>query len=362
MDQHVRLFIPGPVEVRKEILEAQTAWMIGHRSGDFADLYARLQPKLKQSFGTEAGRVYVYTSSGSGVWESASRNAIRDGQKVLHLVCGAFSERWAGVSAENGKAVETLEVPWGQAVTAAQLSEALKMERFDAVACVYNETSTGVMNPVQEYAEVLQKYPQTLFMVDAVSCYLGVPLEVDAWGVDVCLASSQKAMALPPGIAFGAVSDRTLARAKEVKNRGYYFDMLQMEKHHQKNNTPATPPISLMFAADKQLDDILAEGLAARIERHRQMRDMTHEWVKRAGFEVFSPEGYHSLTLTTVKNTRGVAFGEFNKYLKTHHHMSLSDGYGNLKGETFRIAHMGDLQPEHMTALFAAMDEYLAKL
>jgi len=360
MSDHVRLFIPGPVEVRKEILEAQSAWMIGHRSKDFEALYARLQPKLKASFGTEKGRVLVYTSSGTGVWESASRCLIRDDQKVLHLINGAFSERWAEVSELNGKQVDRINVEWGQAILPEALEAALKQQKYDAVACVYNETSTGVLNPVPAYAEILKNYPDTLFLVDTVSCYLGTDIRFDEWGIDICLASSQKAMALPPGIAFGAVSDRALARAKTVKNRGYYFDIIELNKLHEKNNTPSTPPISLMFAADKQLDDIMTEGLQNRYARHDRMATATRAWVADNGFEMFSSDGYHSPTVSTVKNTRNIDVSALNKFLKSRG-MQLSNGYGKLKDVTIRIAHMGDIQPEHMEELFANMSEYLAQ-
>lgn len=361
MTDHIRLFIPGPVEVREEILQAQTEWMIGHRSGEFAELYARLQPKLMQSFGRQTGRVFVYTSSGSGVWESASRNCVREGQRILHLVSGAFSDRWAEISEANGKRVDRLEAPWGEAVKPDMLAEALKMQQYDAVACVYNETSTGVLQPVPQYAEIINKYDKTLFLVDAVSAFVGAEIKAEDWGIDVCLTSSQKALALPPGIAFGAVSDRTLERAEQVTHRGYYFDMISLEKSHKKNNTPATPPIALMFAADKQLDDILDEGLDARVARHHKMAEMTREWVKKAGFEMFSAEGFHSPTVSNVKNNKGIDIGALNKFLREEHHMAISNGYGKLKGEAFRIAHMGDTQPEHMESLFAAIDEYLAK-
>jgi len=175
--EHVRLFIPGPVEVREEILEAQAEWMIGHRSSAFAELYARLQPKLQQTFYT-SNPVYIYTSSGTGIWESASRCAVRDDRKILHLTCGAFSERWAEVSQLNGKQVDVLAVEWGQANRPEQLAEALRRSQYDAVAVVMNETSTGVMNPVAEYAEILKDYPDTLFLVDVVSCYAGVKIPV----------------------------------------------------------------------------------------------------------------------------------------------------------------------------------------
>ena len=358
-DEQIRLFIPGPVEVREEILDAQADWMIGHRSGEFAELYARMQGKLKQTFYTE-NPVYLYTSSGSGVWESASRCGVREGKKILHLTCGAFSERWAEVSRLNGKDVDLLAVDWGQANKPEQLAEALSHEEYDAVACVMNETSTGVTNPVEEYAEILKNYPDTLFFVDVVSIYLGANIPVDEWGIDVCLTSTQKAFALPPGMAFGAVSPAVLERAKEVKNRGYYFDVLTLDKSHQKNNTPATPPISLMYAADRQLDDILAEGLAARYARHEKMAEMTRAWVKRAGFELFSEDGYHSPTVTNVANNLEIDIAAMNAFLRGRG-MVVSNGYGKLKGKAFRIAHMGDCQPEHLEELFAAMDEFLAK-
>jgi len=357
--QHVRLFIPGPVEVREEILDAQAGWMIGHRSSEFAALYARMQPKLQQTFFTRHP-VYLYTSSGTGVWESASRCAVRDEARVLHLTCGAFSERWAEVSQLNGKQVDVIAVEWGQAVKPEQLADALRAQAYDAVACVMNETSTGVRNPVEGYAEVLRDYPDTLFLVDVVSIYAGAKVDVDGWGIDLCLTSTQKAFALPPGMAFAAVSPAVLERARQVPNRGYYFDVLEIDRHHQKNNTPATPPVSLMYAADRQLDDILAEGLDARFARHETMAEMTRDWVRRAGFEMFSEEGYHSPTVSNVANTRSIDIAALNAFLRERG-MVISNGYGKLKGKAFRIAHMGDTQPEDLAALFAAMDEFMAQ-
>ncbi len=356
---HVRLFIPGPVEVREEVLDAQSEWMVGHRSPEFAELYARVQPKLQQTFFTE-NPVYVYSSSGSGIWESASRCAVRDEAKVLHLTCGAFSERWAEVSRTNGKQVDLIAVEWGQAVKPEQLEDALQHETYDAVACVFNETSTGVRNPLEEYAEVLKAYPETLFLVDAVSIYAGAKIDVDAWGIDVCLTSSQKAFALPPGIAFGAVSPAVLDRAKEIKHRGLYFDVLQLDKYHQRNNTPATPPIALLYAADMQLDTMLAEGLEARFDRHQQMAEMTRAWVAEAGFEMFSEEGYHSPTVSNVANNREIDIAALNAFLRERG-MVLSNGYGKLKGKAFRIAHMGDTQPADLDVLFAAINEFLSQ-
>ncbi len=355
---HVRLYIPGPIEVREEILQAQTEWMIGHRSKAFADLYGRLQSKLQESFYTQ-NRVFIFTSSGTGVWEAASRNCVRDEGRILHLVCGSFSERWAEVSQLNGKQVDVLEVDWGLPIVAEQLADALKQHHYDAVACVYNETSSGVINPMAEYAKVMEGYQDTLFLVDTVSCYMGAPLFVDEWGIDICLTSTQKAFGLPPGMAFGTISQAVLDRAKTVKNRGYYFDLVEMDKHHQKNNTPATPPVSLMFAADKQLDDILAEGIPSRMARHQHLAEMTRAWGTNVGFGLLAPEGYRSPTLTVFENTLKVDIKALNSFLRGRG-MEIADGYGKLKDRTFRIAHMGDMQPTHMEELFANIDDYLA--
>lgn len=354
---HVRLFIPGPVEVRKEILEAQGQWMIGHRSADFEALFTTVQGKLRQAFFTQS-RVYVSTSSGTGLWEAASRNCIRDDHRVLHLVNGAFSDRWAYVSKANGKQVDVIEAEWGKSVKPEQLAEQLKKQSYDAVALVLNETSTGVKAPLEEMVGIIKQYPDTLILVDAVSIFGGYKIDVDGLGLDFVLTSTQKAMGLPPGLAFAASSDAVLARAKQVSNRGYYFDLVELEAFLVKNNTPTTPNISLMFATDKQLDYMLAEGLENRFARHQKMAEMTRDWVHENGFAMFSEEGYHSPTVSTIANTRNVDVKALNKYLKGRG-MILSDGYGKLKDKTFRIAHMADLTPDDVTELLTAIGDFI---
>jgi predicted phosphoserine aminotransferase len=356
---HVKLFIPGPIEVRPEILRAQAKPMIGHRSADFESLFARVQPKLREVFYTKS-RVYVSTSSGTGLWEAASRNCIRDDKKVLHLVNGAFSERWADVSKVNGKQVDVITAEWGKAVKPEQLAEALQKQAYDAVAIVLNETSTGVKNPLEAYVPIIKQYPDTLILVDAVSIFGGYKIDFDGLGLDIVLTSTQKALALPPGLAFAAVSDRVLERAKQVPYRGYYFDFIELEKFLVKNNTPSTPNISLMYATDMELDYILAEGLDNRFARHEHMANMTRDWALEMGYGLFAEEGYRSPTVTTVHNTRGTDIKALNKFLATRG-LTLSDGYGKLKDNTFRIAHMGDLTPDDMAELFSAVAEFLSQ-
>lgn len=356
-EKHKRLVIPGPVEVRPEILDAQTEWMIGHRSTSFQDLFTRLEDKLKRAFMTQY-RVFISGSSGTGLWEGAARNCIRDDRKALHLIGGAFSERWADVSRLNGKQVDVIAVDWGRAHTPEMVADALKLSHYDVVCVVHNETSTGVTNPIRDIAAAVRQYDDTLLLVDTVSGIMGAEFRTDEWGVDIALTSSQKAFALPPGLAFASVSDRALERAKQVSNRGYYFDFLEWEENLKKNNTSATPPVSLMFAADRQLDDILAEGLDNRWARHMQMRDMTHTWAASRGFGLFAQEGYRSATVTAVENTRQIDVDQMAKFMGGKG-FSMDKGYGKVKGKTFRIAHMGDMQTTELEDILSGLDEFV---
>ncbi len=359
-EKHKYLVIPGPVEVRPEILDAQTDWMIGHRSTAFADLFARMQTKLKQVFLTNS-RVFIHGSSGTGLWEGASRNTIRDGKKVLHLVGGSFSERWAEVSQLNGKDVDVIAVEWGKPHTPEMVAEALKKQQYDAVCIVHNETSTGVTNPVKEIAAVIRPYEDTLILVDTVSGFLGTELRVDDWGLDIALTSSQKAFGLPPGLAFAAISDRVLERAKQVTHRGYYFDFIEIEDSLKKNNTPATPPVALMFAADKQLDDVLTEGLENRWARHIGMRETTLNWANTRGLAPFAEAGYRSATVSTIANTIGFDIDAMAKFMSGKG-FAMDKGYGKIKGKTFRIAHMGDMQPAILEEVLSGLDEFLESI
>ena len=363
-DSHIKLFNPGPVEVRKDILDAQAQWMIGHRGKAFEELFARIEGKLQQVFFTNQ-RVYLSTSSGTGLWEAAARNCVSDDATcgVLATVCGDFSERWANVFERNGKATTVITVERGQAITPEQVRTAIQAHTtpFDAIAIVQNETSTGVRNPLADIVAVIKQLsPETLILVDAVSSLAGDKIEFDALGLDVLLTSSQKCFGLPPGLAFAAVSDRALAKAKTIKNRGYYFDFVELELFLKKNNTPSTPAISLMYALDKQLDDMLSEGLDVRFDRHARLAKMTHDWAEEMGFGLFAASGHASRTVTVISNTRNLDVGALNKFLATKN-MSIADGYGTLKGKTFRIAHMADTSDEDMRMLFGAMNEFMAK-
>ncbi|HHS96857.1 MAG TPA: alanine--glyoxylate aminotransferase family protein [Chloroflexi bacterium] len=350
-----KLFIPGPTHVREEILQAQTVPMIGHRTPEYSALQAEVTPKLQKLLYTTQ-RVYLYTSSSTGVMEGTVRQAST--KKVLNTVCGAFSKRWHQITKANGIPCDKVEVPMGQAITPELVDEALASGEYDAVTIVMNETSTGVMNPVWEIAPMIrEKYPDVLILVDAVSCMAGVKIEFDAWGLDVCLAGVQKCFALPPGLTVCAVSDRARERAKKVANPGYYFSYEQMDKKYEKHQTPATPAISLIQALNKQMDDILAEGLENRWQRHKDMAAIVQDWA-REYFALYSDERYLSLTVTNVKNTRGISVAGLNEELRKRGAI-ISNGYGDLKEKCFRIAHMGDLTVEDIRWLLEQINDIL---
>lgn len=334
--------------------------MIGHRSDEFEALFARVEEQLKQLFFTQ-NRVYILASSGSGLQEGAIRNAVR--RRVISFVNGAFGQRWYEVARGCGKEVIRVDVEWTRAVkperVAEALTAALRHGPVDAITVVHNETSTGVASPVGEIAAAVRQIsPETFVLVDAVSSLGGVKIPCDEWGLDVCLTSSQKALAVPPGLAFAAVGDRVLERAASIPDRGWYFDFLTLEKYLKKSTTPATPAISLMRALSLQLDYIFDEGLEARFARHEALAEKTRRWALATGFGLLAEEGYRSPTVTTVDNARGIDVEGLNRYLATLD-MEISNGYGALKNVSFRIAHMGEVTEADLDRLFAAVETYV---
>ncbi len=350
-----KLFIPGPTHVRDEILQAQTVGMVGHRSKEYSKLQNEVTPKLQKLLYTDQ-RVYLFAASSSGVMEGAVRQAST--KRVLNTVCGAFSKRWHQMTQANGVPCDKLEVPMGQAVTPELVDEALSKGDYDALTLTHNETSTGIMNPVQATAAMVrEKYPDVLILVDAVSSMAGVKIEFDAWGLDVCLAGTQKCFAVPPGLALCAVSERARERALQVPNRGHYFAWDQMDKKYEAGQTPATPAISLIQALDRQMDDILAEGLDERFARHTQMAEIVREWA-RTNFGLYGDERYLSNTVTNVENTRGISVASLNEELGKRGAM-ISNGYGDLKEKCFRIGHMGDHQVADIRWLLDQINDIL---
>ncbi|MGB2982499.1 MAG: alanine--glyoxylate aminotransferase family protein [Candidatus Bipolaricaulia bacterium] len=349
---HKRLLTPGPTQVRPEILKELATPQIHHRSPEFSELYAAIQPKLQRLLYTE-NPVLLFTSSSTGAMEAAVTNLVA--KRCLNLVNGAFSKRWHEITVSNGVPCDAFEVAWDVAIKPEMVDERLETGAYDAVTLVFNETSTGMMNPLREIAEVVARRPGVLLLVDAVSGMAGAKIATDEWKIDFVLAGVQKAFALPAGLAVAAVSEAAIARAQDVPPRSYYFSLPQMLKSHKKNQTPSTPAIPHLYALNAQLDDIHAEGIENRFARHKKMAGIVQTWAKRH-FDVYPEDGYWSQTLTCVKNTLGIDVAELIRTLATDYNVRIANGYGDIKGTTFRIAHMGDTQVDEIEGLLKVIE------
>jgi aspartate aminotransferase-like enzyme len=353
---HDKLFIPGPVEISEKTWAAFSRPMIGHRGEDFKNLYRAIHPQLQRLFETKQP-VFLSTSSAWGVMEASIRNLVDRG--VLCCMCGAFSDKWFEVATRCGKNAEPLQVDWGKHIDAKDVDRHLASGKFDTVTLIHSETSTGVMNPLQEICGVLAKYPDVALVLDTVSSFSGVRIDMDALGIDVMLTGAQKALALPPGFSLFSVSEKAFSRAETVPNRGFYFDFLQFREDHGEWMTPSTPSIGHIHALEAKLDEIFAEGTEARFARHARTNALVHDWVRRAGFEFFAEEEFRSKTLTCVKNNKGIDVPAFAKKLRDKHHLVIDPGYGKIRGQTFRLSNMGNETEETVAQLLACLDDVL---
>lgn len=353
---HVKLYIPGPIEVSEKTFRAFCQPMMGHRSGDFKKLYADIQPKLQKLFGTTQP-VFLSTSSAWGVMEGSIRNLV--GKKVLNCMCGAFSDKWLDVSKRCGVEAEGLQVEWGQPILPEQIDAKLATGGFDALTLIHNETSCGVRSPLKEIAGVMKKYPDVMFIVDTVSSFSTEAIPMDELGIDVLLTGSQKALAMPPGLAIFSVSAKGLEKAKTISRRGYYFDFIEFAKNQEQDMTPSTPSIAHIYALQSKLAEFEAEGIENRYARHARLNGIVANWVKGHGFEFFAPEGFRSVSLTCVKNNLEVDVAAWIKRLREKHSVVIDGGYGKLKGLTFRISNMGDETDESIAQLLTQLDDTL---
>lgn len=353
---HKKLFIPGPVEVKKDVLEKMSQPMIGHRSKDASKLQRSISHKLRQLFYTD-NEILLSTSSGSGLMEASVRCLTKERAAVFSV--GAFGDRWYDMALSNNVPADLFKSDDGDITTPEMVDEVLSTNKYDLVAVTHSETSTGVMNPIEAISRVVKKYPGVIFCVDAVSSAGGAKIEVDKMGIDVCITSSQKALGLPPGLAVCTISDRAAEKARGVKYRGFYLDLVQLYDTVKKKDYqyPSTPNISLMYALDYQLDKILEEGLGNRFSRHLEMAGYTREWAKKY-FQLFAAEENCAPTLTTVKNTRGISVKDLNEKLGQKG-FAISNGYGNLKEKTFRIAHMADFTLNDIKELLDTIEDIL---
>ena len=355
-----KFFLPGPTEVVAEVLEAQLKPMIGHRGAGIKTLMQKLQVGLKDVFRTER-EVFLSTSSATGFMEAAVRNGVR--KKALALVNGAFSKRFGELVQSCGFEVEVMEVPWGAVHDPQAVRDRLKKGGIDAITVVHSETSTGALNPIEQLSQVAHEADDVVILVDSVTGLAGAETWSDKWKLDFILTGSQKALALPPGLAFGVASERLMARSKVAKGKGQYFDLMEFQRTQADNMTPTTPALSTMYALEVQLQRIAKETMEGRWQRHAAMRDVTVKWVERmkgkgVDLSVLAPEGFRSPTVTTINMPAGKVSPPVVAAMKDKGFV-IGGGYGKLKDPTFRIGHMGDHTVAGTEAVLEVLEEVL---
>lgn len=342
---------------------AQAENVIGHRGGAIRPLITELQAGLKPLFGTQRP-VFIAMCSGTGMMEAAVRNGVS--RRMLSLVNGAFSERFAKIGEACGFEVERLTVEWGQVLSPEEVLRHLKSaDSYDAVTLCHSETSTAALNPIAELsAAIHQGQPDAMVMVDSVSGAAGARVEADAWKLDFVLTGAQKAVAVPPGLAFGVASERMMARSRSLTAKGFYFDFEKFETNIELMQTPTTPAVTLLYALKEQLARIHREGLEARFARHQAMAERTWQWVDEvsertgASFRVFAAEGHRSPTVTCLELPQGVDVPDLAAAMRERGFV-IGTGYGKLGTRAIRIGHMGEHTMEDLNGLLTALEQAL---
>jgi len=353
-------FLPGPTEVRDEIMAAMIQPMIPHRGSQFEMLFERCQQGLRPLFMTDRP-VYINSSSATGMMEAAIRGAPPG--RILCLVNGAFSERFALIASMCGREVDRYEVSWGQVHLIPQLEERLSMRKYVAITVVHSETSTGALNDVRSISDCAHRH-KVLCLIDSVSGLGGAELRFDEWKLDYVLTGSQKALALPPGLSFAVASASFVDQAANTPGRGVYFDVVELDAYARRNQTPSTPALTLFYALEAQLKSIAAEGLEARWARHKAMAARTQEWLAKISDETgrklvnIAPLGSQSPTISAIRLPSDLTAETFTGAVAKRG-IVVGNGYGKLKSSTFRIGHMGDHTVQTLERCLAACSSVL---
>lgn len=361
------LFTPGPVEVPDWILQEMSKANDTHRSLAYREMHQSIRKNMQKLLSTK-NEIMIWANSGTGILEACVRNLLGENDTGIFFSCGAFGDRWAQVAEMNGKNIDIVTVEWGEGITPELVKEHLAKKKYEVVFVTFNETSTGVLNPLDKIGPIV-KESGALLCVDSVSGMAGTIMKVDEWGIDVALASVQKCFGIPPGIAISAISDRAYEKAKTVKNRGFYFDFLTLQKKGKGDEHPITPPIPQIRALTAVLKKIIEITPEKFAQGHFDRCQLIHKWAIKEGFEILSKDGYHSQTVVTITNnassplkgdkdlTAKFVAELFNKGYK------IVNGYGSkLKGKTFRMAPMGWITMEETAQMLEVASEVLREI
>jgi len=352
MSIYPKLFIPGPTHVPDSIMKFFSTPQIGHRTEEISTMIKSILIDIKDILYTE-NKIYLMSHAATGLWEMGLKNSVDKG--VLHCVNGAFSSKWVKVSESCGYSYNVIDYEWGRGVKVEDIDRMLSTGNYDVLAMVHNETSTGVMSDLESISQLMKsKYPEVIWLVDAVSSMAGIKIELDKLGIDFILSSTQKAWGLPAGFSICAASEKIINKSKRIKNKGYFFDIQTYEKYFDKFQTPSTPSIPHLFGLKQVLNLIKDEGLEQRWKRHENMRDYIIKWAIGNGQKLFSEQGCRSHTITCIENNRN---WDINKiYLKLlEKGFRMDRGYGKLRGKAFRIPHMGNIYMEDLNEF---LDEF----
>lgn len=357
---HLR--IPGPTPIPPRVQQAMTHPMIGHRSEQASQLIRECVQHLKPIFGTKQSPLLL-SGSGTSALEAAVINSVSMDEEAIVVVTGAFGDRFAKILERYGITCHRLEIPWGKACDPDTLTAFIqKHPQSRAVFMTYCETSTGVLNPVTELSQVIHQHSDALVIVDAVSCLGAVPCEMDDWGVDLIVSGSQKAMMLPPGLAFVAASERAWSVMEKNKNPRFYLDLPTYKKSMEKDTTPYTPAVSLLFGLRESLGILEEEGLHNVYQRHEQLKQMTRSGIKALGLQLMTSDSDASPTVTSIWGGKGEWDSEELRKQLRQLQVIVAGGQQHLKGQIFRIGHMGYCDYLDILTVFNALELSLAKL
>ena len=354
-----KLFIPGPTHVSQDVLQAMAQPQIGHRTPEISILIKKIINGIQEVLYTD-NKILLTSNPATALWEMGIVNSVSKG--VLHAVNGSFSNKWAFASGKRNQYKELLDYDWGKGVNGDDVAPLPSTGKFDTFAMVHNETSTGAMSNLDEISQLLKnKYPEVVWLVDAVSSMAGIKIEVDHLGIDFILSSTQKAWGLPAGFSICAVSDKIYQRSQSLQNKGYYFDLMTYDKSYAKNQTPTTPSISHLFGLEYILNKIKIEGLENRWNRHIEMANYAREWAKNHNQSLFPESGCESYTLTCIKNDQNWDINTLNEKLLDKG-FRMDRGYGPLRCKAFRVAHMGNIYIDDLIEYLAVIDELLLEI
>ena len=352
----ILLMLPGPTTVDPRVLTAMSKAVVNHRSAKYGEILTETTQLMSDVFQTP-NKSYLLTGSGTAAMEAAVANTVAPGEKMLNIVGGKFGERFMKIAKTHGIDAKELAVEWGTAVTPKQIEKALDAdEDIKAITVIHNETSTGVAAPIKEIGKVMKNY-DALYIVDTVSSLGGDEVNVEKFGIDVCVTGSQKCLAAPPGMAAITLSDEAWKAIDNVETNTFYLDLKAARKSGDKvpPETPYTPSVSLTYAMNEALKIVKEEGLENRIARHHKAAKASVDAVKALGLELFADESVSSATVTAVKMPEGVTDADFRGTTRDKYGVELAGGQDHLKGNIFRIGHMGCISYKELVQTFAAI-------